>query len=133
MAELANLKLQLRLTPVEGEPDAALLDDLIRLVKQAVATPPAPVTETPAGEFHPANDEEQKALAGLESKIKHRIEQASAESRQQVEQRAELVQQPDGEQKARDAALVAAQQVVSAVHRAMLRGVIVTTPDSSTG
>lgn len=129
MAELASLKLSLRLTPAEGEPDAALLDDLIRLVKQAVATPPVPVTDPPAGEVHPPTGEAQKALASLESKIKHRIEQASAESRRQVEQRAALVQQPDGEQKARDMALAAAQQVVSAVHRAMLRGVIVSTPE----
>ncbi len=129
MAELASLKLQLRLSPAEGEPNAALLDDLIRLVKQAVATPPVPVTETPVAEFHHPTDDEQNTLAGLESKIKHRIEQASAESRQQVEQRAALIQQPDGDQKARDAALMAAQQVVGAVHRAMLRGVIVSTPE----
>ncbi len=129
MAELASLKLQLRLSPSEGEPDAALLDDVIRLVKQAVATPPVPVLDAPAGEFHAPTDDEQKALAGLESKIKHRIEQASAESRQQVEQRAALIQQPDGDVKVREAALLAAQQVVSAVHRAMLRGVIVSTPE----
>ena len=129
MADRASLKLQFRLTPVEGEPDAALLDDLIRLVKQAVATPPVTGIEAPAGEFHPPTDEERKTLTGLESKIKHRIEQASAASRQQVEQRAELIQQADGEQKAREAALIAAQQVVGAVHRAMLRGMIVTTPE----
>lgn len=129
MAELASLKLRFRLTPSEGEPDAALLDDLIRLVKQAVATPPTAVIESVSGDFHPPTDDVRKALAGLDSQIKHRIEQASAESRQLVEQRAALVQQPDGEQKARDGALAAAQQVVSAVHRAMLRGVIVSTPE----
>jgi hypothetical protein len=129
MAELASQKLQMRLTPAEGEPDAALLDDVIRLVKQAVATPPATVSAAATGEFYPPTDEERKSLTGLESKIKHRIEQASAESRALVTQRAELLQQPDGEQKAREAALIAAQQVVSAVHRAMLRGVVVNTPE----
>ena len=52
--------------------------------------------------------------------------EASAESRSQVERRVELLRQPDGEQKAKDAALVAAQQVVGAIHRAMLRGVTAT-------
>ena len=130
MAELASLKLELRLVPVSGEPDAALLDDLIRLVKQANATPPVEPTVSPPGEFHRPTDDERKTLTGLESKIKHRIEQSSAESRQQVEQRAALVQQPDGEQMAREAALLAAQQVVSAVHRAVLRGVVVNTPST---
>lgn len=130
MGELASLKLQFRLTPAEGEPDSALLDDLIRIVKQAVVTAPSGTPEVPTGgEFRIPSEEEAKSLRGLESKIESRIQVASAESRRQVEQRAELVQQPDGDQKARDATLTAAQQVVSAVHRAMLRGVIVSVPE----
>lgn len=130
MAELACLKLLFRLTPSEGEPDAALLDDLIRLVKQAVATPPTADIVPVSSDFHPPTDDERKALAGLDSQIKHRIEQASADSRSLVEQRSALLHQPDGEQQSREAALLAAQQVVSAVHRAMLRGVIVNTPSN---
>ena len=38
MAEDAKQKLELRFVPAEGEPDPALLDDLVRLIKQGIAT-----------------------------------------------------------------------------------------------
>jgi hypothetical protein len=123
MAEDARLKLELRLVPAEGEPNAALFDDLIRLIKQGIITAPKGVTQVnSSGEFHtPTNN----SMNDLEAKIKHRIEQASADSRSIVEKRAELVAQPDGEAKLAAESLEAAQGVISAVQRAIIRGVAV--------
>lgn len=128
MAEDAKLKLDVRLVPAEGEPDPALLDDLIRLIKQAVVTAPpqAPQVST-TGEFYVADDNSQNAL---ETKIKHRIEQASADSQAEVQKRAELAKQPDGEAKLATEALEAARNVVSAVQRTIIRGVEVRVSDA---
>lgn len=128
MPEDAKLKLDVRLVPTEGEPDSALLDDLVRLIKQGIVTVPlqAPQVGT-AGEFHTPSDNSQIAL---ETRIKHRIAQASVESQADVAKRAETAKQPDGEQKIADEALAAAQNVVAAVQRAIIRGIAVRVPDS---
>jgi hypothetical protein len=127
MAEDAKLKLELQLVPTEGEPNAALFDDLIRLIRQGIVTAPKDVTQVNiSGEFHTPLDNSQN---DLEAKIKHRIEQASADSRAEVEKRAAIAAQPDGEVKLAAEALEAAQGVVSAVQRAIIRGVAVQVPD----
>jgi hypothetical protein len=128
MSHDSAVGLLLQLTPAEGEPDAQLLDDLILLVKQAVATFPKQA-DPPA--VRPATDEERPSLIGLESKIKHHIEQASAASRTLVKQRAALAQQPDADAKLAEEARQKAQQVVAAVQRAMMRGVHVRIPDGT--
>jgi hypothetical protein len=126
----AKLKLSLRLAPADDRPaDPVVIDDIIRLIKQAVATVPkdSPAVTAPADGFHPPTGEE---LRELDTKTQHRIEQASAASRAAVEQRAETAAQPDGDQKLAAEALAAAERVVSAVQRAVLRNVAVRVPDA---
>ncbi|QJW94290.1 hypothetical protein [Frigoriglobus tundricola] len=129
MSEDAKQKLDLRLVPAEGEPDIALLDDLVRLIKQGVVTAPkqAPQVNT-TGEFAAAPDHSQNAL---ETRIKHRIEQASNASEADVAKRAEIAKQPDGDARLAEEALAAAQNVVAAVQRAILRGIAVRVPDGA--
>ena len=123
MPEEATRKLDIRLVPAEGAPDAALLDDLVRLIKQGVVTAPkqAPQVST-TGEFVTPPDNSQNAL---ETKIKHRIAQASVASEADVAKRAETAKLPDGEAKLAEESLAAAQNVVAAVQRAVLRGIVV--------
>ncbi len=129
MSEEAKQKLDIRLKPAEGEPDAALLDDLVRLIKQGVVTAPKDVPQvSTAGEFIAPNDNSQNAI---ESKIKHRIEQASEASKSDVARRAETAAQPDGEQKLAEESLTAAQNVVGAVQRAIIRGIAVRVPEDT--
>ena len=129
MPEDATRKLDIRLVPAEGEPDAALLDDLIRLIKEGVVTAPkqAPQVST-AGEFVVPPDNSQNAL---ETRIKHRIEQASNASEADVAKRAETAKQPDGDAKLAEEALAAALNVVAAVQRAVIRGVAVRVPEDA--
>ncbi len=128
MAEDAKLKLEVRLVPAEGEPNAALFDDLVRLIRQGAATVSnqAPPVST-AGEFVAPADKSQNEL---EAKVRSRIEQASAASQADVAKRAEVAQQPDGESKLADEALEAAANVVAAVYRLLHHGVAVRVPDS---
>lgn len=130
MAEDARLKLELRLVPTDGQPpNAALFDDLIRLIRQGIVTAPIGVPQVnTSGEFHTPPDNSQN---NLEAKVKHRIEQASADSRVAFEKRKELASQPDREAKLAAEALEAAQRVVSAVQRAMIRGIAVQLPDEN--
>jgi hypothetical protein len=126
--EDAKQKLDIRLVPAEGEPDAVLLDDLVRLIKQGIVTAPKDVPQvSAAGEFVAPTDNSQNAL---ETRIKHRIEQASNASEADVAKRAEVAKQPDGEQKLAEESLVAAQNVVAAVQRAIIRGIAVNVPDA---
>lgn len=127
MPEEAKLKLDVRLVPAEGEPDPILLDDLVRLIKQGIITAPtqAPQVST-SGEFHVPPGNSQNAL---ETRIKHRIAQASVESQAAVAKRAETAKQPDGEQKLAEESLAAAENVVAAVQRAMIRGIAVHIPN----
>jgi hypothetical protein len=127
MTEDAKLKLDVKLVPAEGEPDPALFDDLVRLIKQGIATAPKDVPQViTAGEFHTPPDNSQNAL---ETKIKHRIEQASKTSEADVTKRAETAKQPDGEQKLAEESLAAAQNVVAAVQRALIRGIAIRIPE----
>jgi hypothetical protein len=128
MAEPATMKLELRLTPSSGEPNAEVLDDLVKLVRQAVVTaPPDSLKIQTEGEFVPPEGEQEKSLRGLESRIKYRIEQAAGASQMLIEQREATSGQPDGAAKLAAEATFAAQAVVAAVQRARLRGVAVTT------
>jgi hypothetical protein len=123
MAEDARLNLKLRLVPSRGEPDAALFDDLVRLIKEGILIAPKDVPQVNAtGDFHLPNDQSQ---AKLETGIRHRIDQASAASQSLVEKRKEVLAQPDGEAKLATESLEAAQGVVSAVQRAIIRGIVV--------
>ncbi|HVL12720.1 MAG TPA: hypothetical protein VM529_09150 [Gemmata sp.] len=127
MAEDAKLKLDVRLVPAEGEPDPALFDDLVRLIKQGIATAPKDVPQvTTAGEFHTPPDNSQNAI---ETRTKHRIEQASKASEADVTKRAETAKLPDGEQKLAEESLAAAQNVVAAVQRALIRGITIRIPE----
>ena len=133
MVEPATMKLEFRLTPSAGEPNSEVLDDLVKLVRQAVATAPPDMTEIKAeGEFRPPEGEEEKSLRGLESWIKHRIEQAAGASQKLIEQRETISSQPDGMEKLAAEATRAAETVVAAVQRGRLRGVLVTTSGNST-
>jgi hypothetical protein len=131
----AKLRLDLRLVPADDRPaDPVVLDDIVRLIRQAVVTAPeeAPKVTEPAEGFRQPSADENRDLRSLESRIKNRIEQASAESQAVIEKRAETAKQPDGEPRLKDEALRAAEQVVSAVQRAILRGVAVRVPETET-
>lgn len=132
MADDAKLKLTFRLVPADGRPaDPVVLDDIVRLIRQAVATAPkeAPTVAAPADGFREPTPDEAQTLRSLEAKIENRIQQASAASQKAVEQRAETALQPDGPEKLAAESLVAAQRVVSAVQRAILQRVAVTAPE----
>jgi len=131
VADDAELKLTFRLVPTDDQPaDPAVLDDIIRLLRQAHATlpPDAPRVTRPADGFV-APDESHPGARALESKIKHRVEQDSAASQSLVDQRARIAQQPDGNRRLADEALAAAQRVVAAAQAAMFRGTIARLPD----
>lgn len=129
MPEDAKQRLDIRLVPAEGAPNAALFDDLARLIKQGVLTAPkqAPQVST-AGEFTAPLDNSQNAL---EAKIKNRIAQASAASMADVAKRAETAKLSDGEAQIVEETLAAAQGVVAAVQRAILRGITVRVPEDA--
>lgn len=128
MSEPAKLQLDVRLVPAEGKPDAALLDDLVRLIQQGVATAPKDWQRIDStGTFEPPPDNSQN---DLEAKVRHDIEQASLASQSVIENRAETAKQPDGEVKLAEEALEAARQVVAAVQRAMIRGVGLRLPEA---
>ncbi|AWM42011.1 hypothetical protein GobsT_68470 [Gemmata obscuriglobus] len=126
MAEDAKQKFELRLVPAEGRPDPVVFDDLVKLIRQGIATAPkqAPQIST-AGEFSAPSDGSQNAL---ETQVRHRIEQVSNLSVADVAKRAEIAKQPDGEVQLADEALAAAQEVVAAVQRMLLRGIAVQVP-----
>ncbi|HEY1190668.1 MAG TPA: hypothetical protein VGE74_23755 [Gemmata sp.] len=129
MAEDAKQKLELRLVPAEGAPDPVLFDDLVKLIRQGIATAPkqAPQVST-SGAFVSPPDNSQNAL---ETQIKHRIEQASNASLADIAKRAEVAKQPDGDARLADEALAAAQEVVAAVQRMLLRGIAVRVPEDA--
>jgi hypothetical protein len=130
MAEDARVKLELRFVPTDGQPpNAPLFDDLIRLIRQGIVTVPIGVPQVNvSGEYLPPTD---KSQAKLETGIKHRIEQTSADSWMVFEKRKEIAAQPDGEAKLAAESLEAAQQVVSAVQRAIIRGIVVQIPEDN--
>lgn len=133
MDDDARLKLTFRLVPADGRPaDPAVLDDIVRLIRQAVATAPkdAPRVAEPAEGFREPIGDETRDLRGLEARIETRIQQASAASQAAVEKRAELARQPDSREKLADEARVAAERVVAAVQRAVLQRVNVSSPET---
>lgn len=129
MPTTASQKFEIRLAPKEGEPDALVFDDVILLIQQAVVTA-SPQVEVPTvyGEF--VKPDATELIALLDSKIKHRIEQASTESRKLAEARAAKSSQPDSESQLAQESLDAASNVISAVQRAMIRGIHVSIPTS---
>ncbi|MDY3561505.1 hypothetical protein R5W23_002783 [Gemmata sp. JC673] len=126
MTEDAKQKFELRLVPAEGAPDPVVFDDLVKLIRQGIATAPkqAPQIST-SSEFDLPPDNSQNPL---ETQVRHRIEQASNASVADVAKRAEIAKQPDGEAQLADEALAAAQEVVAAVQRMLLRGIAVQVP-----
>jgi len=134
VADDARLKLTFRLVPADDRPaDPAVLDDIVRLIRQAFATVPkdAPAVAVPVGGFHePTDDQERRAVRGLESRIENRIQEASAASQAAVEKRAETAARPDGRQQLADDALAAAERVVAVVQSALLRRVALRAPES---
>ena len=131
MADAAKLKLTFRLVPADGQPaDPVVLDDIVRLIRQAAATAPkdaARVTE-PADGFDEPSDNDKRALQVLQSKIETRIDQSSAASQAAVAKRVQTASQPDGHQALADEALAAAEQVVAAAQRAIFQRVAVHVP-----
>src|SRR5207248_2375582 len=76
MTNDTDRKLELRLVPAESPANPQMLDDLIRLVRQGLATAPKDVPQVGDGPgFRPPTEEERKATADLGGRIKHRIEQ----------------------------------------------------------
>ena len=130
MANEPEIELRLRLVPAEGPADPQVIDDLIRLIRQGVATAPKqfPQISTDA-ELRDPTDDEKRDLSNVAAQVKHRIEQASEGSQEAVAKRNELAKQPDGEAKLREEALAAAEQVVAAVQRAILQGVLPRVPE----
>ena len=121
--EDANRKLELRFGPENGKPNSVILDDIIRLVKQAVATMPNDASHVATtGTFRKPDDAEAPELQRVEANIRERIERASEASRAATEKRAETGDQPEE-------SLKAARNVVSAVQRAILRGIAVRVPE----
>lgn len=134
MSDHAGRQLDVTLVPAEGAPDAQVLDDLIRLIHQGVATMPKDVPRVADGPgFRKPSDEEARDTAGLEAQIKHRIEQESQNSQSAAERRNALAAQPGSEPQLADEAIAAAQAVVAAVQRALIRGIDVRIPDRPRG
>ena len=130
MADEAELKLRFRLVPADDQPaDPVVLDDIVRLIRQAVATAPndVPHVSEPANGFRPP-DVHHPTARGLEAKIKHRIEQASAASQADVEKRDQIAAEPDGAQRLAEQSLATAQKVVAAVQAAFIQRVAVRVP-----
>jgi hypothetical protein len=122
-------KLEYRVVPADAPPDHQVLDDLIRLVRQGIATASDKYPQVSDGSgFRTPDPGDQRDLGSVEAKVKHRIEQASQESQAAVAERAKLAARPDSDQKLADEARKAAELVVSAVQRALLRGVRVQVP-----
>lgn len=136
MPDQAELQLSLRLVPADDQPaDPLVLDDIIRLVRQAIATAPreTPTVHEPEGGFRePTEEQDKRALRSLHSKIENRIQEASAASQSEIAKRAEIASQPDGADKLARQSLQAAERLVPAVQRAMLRRVAVRIPEAET-
>lgn len=126
MSDEAQIQLTLRLTPADDKPaDPLVFDDIVRLIRQAIATAPkqVPTVMAPSGGFRKPRGEGEQRSRGLETRIKHRIEQASAASEAAVEKRLEVGDEPNQ-------SLEAAQQLISAVQRALLQSVVLRLPES---
>lgn len=107
--EEVTRKIELRFGPENGQPNAAILDDIIRLIKQAVATMPADAPHVATtGTFRKPDAADAPDLHRVETNVRERIERASEASRATAEKRAETGDQPDE-------SLKAARRVVSAV------------------
>lgn len=132
MTHDAAQKLELRLVPADGaKPDYQVFDDIVRLIRQAHAvTSPQVARVTAAGEFRRPDGEETQEARELVSQVQHDIEQASENSQADVAKRAEVAQHPDAANQVATQARLAAEQLLSAVGRALIRGVDVHAPDA---
>lgn len=129
MSDEAQIQLTLRLTPADDKPaDPFVFDDIVRLIRQAVATAPkqVPIVTIPSEGFRKPDGADEQRIRSFETRIEHRIEQASAASQAAVEKRLEVGNDPDQ-------SLEAAQQLISAVQRALLQSVVLRLPDNSGG
>jgi hypothetical protein len=134
MDDSALLKLTCRLVPADEQPaDPVVFDDIVRLIGQAIATAAKdwPRVSEPAAGFQEPRDDEKRELRSLESKIESRIQESSAASQATIEKRAQTASQPNGPQLLMDQSLDAAQQLVAAVQRAILRNVAVRVVEST--
>jgi hypothetical protein len=124
-------KLDLRLIPADGgKPDYQVFDDIARLIRQAHATaPPQAPRIGPSRGFRTPGGAEAEEAAKLVSQVQHDIEQASLKSQADVAKWAELAQQPDAADQLANESRLAAEQLVAAIGRALLRGIAVRTPD----
>jgi hypothetical protein len=132
VADEAELKLTFRLVPADDQSaNPVVLDDIVRLIRQATATAPKDVPHVAelADGFR-APDDNHPTVRGLETRIKHRIEQASAASQTNVEKRAQTATQRDASQKLAEESLIAAQKVVAAVQAALVQRVAVRVPET---
>lgn len=123
-------KLELRLVPADGQkPDYQVFDDIARLIRQAHATahPAAPRIGNGTGFRAPDGDATEEA-AKLVSQVQHDIEDASLKSQADVAKRAEVAARPDAAEKLADEAREAAELLVSAIGRALHRGIAVRAP-----
>jgi hypothetical protein len=128
VADDAKLKLTFRLVPADDRPaDPVVLDDIVRLIRQAAATAPkdVPKVTEPADGFRAPADDEGRDVRGLESRIENRVQQASAASQGLVERRALTASQLDGQQMLAEQSLEAAERVIAAVQGALFRAVAV--------
>jgi len=128
VADDPDRKLEYRLVPADAPPDHQVLDDLIRLVRQGIATASDkyPQVSEGSGFVEPTD---RPDLGQMKIEIIRRIDQASSESRAAVAERAKVAAQPDADQKLAEEARKAAELVVAAVQRALIRGVRVRVPD----
>lgn len=131
MADDPDRKLELRLVPADGVPaDPQVLDDLIRLVRQGIATASKEYPQVSADtKFREPTEEERRDLSAVEGQIKHRIAQEQGRHEAAVVERAKIAAQPDAEQKLAAEARKAAELVVAAVQRALIQRVRVQVPD----
>ena len=119
-------ELALTLVTADGPADPQVLDDIIRLIRQGLATattPPVPAV----GPTRPAGPDEAD-VREAESQIKHRIAQDGTASELLVQRRATVAAQPDAAEKLAEEARLAADAVLSAVKAALMHGIRVERP-----
>jgi len=132
MADDAELMVELKLVPMEQPADSLVLDDIVCLIRQAIATAPenAPKVATPIQGFRDFTDECRATLLDFESRTVERIREASTNSRLAVESRKLRVDLPGAKQMLAEDSLTAAANLVSAVQGAIYRRVSVRAADN---
>ncbi len=124
--------LELRLVPADGaKPDYQVFDDIVRLIRQAHATASPQVPRVGSGKgFRKPEGAEADETAKLVSQVQHDIEEASLKSQADVAKRAETAARPDAADALATEARTAAEQLIAAIDRALMRGVSIRPPDA---